>query len=195
MSQNTPIPCAHCGGKAELGGYTRRQFGGFYVGCTLCDASIGKNNIGDGEAGGTVEDHVFESEQEAIAAWNRRVVPTATGLNAFIDQIQRLLERSKACANNPANAQKEDYYNGQSHGIEVVLDALKDVMADAFKLSPNELKEARSAFELMIYKTTGWTIESCYRTETNDYHQETILNPAWQKFQKDWVKYKAQVEK
>jgi hypothetical protein len=57
------------------------------------------------------------------------LVPVETELNAFIEQTQRLLERSKACAVNPKNASKTDYYNGQSHGIEMVLDALKDVIA------------------------------------------------------------------
>ena len=115
------------------------------------------------------------------------LVPVETELNAFIEQTQRLLERSKACGVNPKNASKKDYYNGQSHGIEMVLDGLKDVISDALKLSPEELQEARKAFELMIYKTTGWTIEPCYRPETNDYHQATILNPDWQKFQNEWA--------
>lgn len=57
------------------------------------------------------------------------LVPVETELNAFIEQTQRLLERSNACGVNPKNASKTDYYNGQSHGIEMVLDGLKDVIA------------------------------------------------------------------
>lgn len=52
-------------------------------------------------------------------------------LNAFIVQTKRQLELSRACANNPDNALKKDYYTGHCHGIEMVLDALKDVIKDS----------------------------------------------------------------
>lgn len=69
------LQCPFCGGKAALNGFKRTQFGGYFVECNICYANVGKNFCGDGEAGGTVEDHSFDTESEAIAAWNRRSVP------------------------------------------------------------------------------------------------------------------------
>ena len=60
------------------------------------------------------------------------LVPAGLDLDSFIEQTQQLLEKSKACAVNPDNRHKSEFYTGQSHGIEIVLDALRDVISDAF---------------------------------------------------------------
>lgn len=84
------------------------------------------------------------------------LVPAGLDLNAFIEQTQQLLEKSKACTVNPENSHKSEFYTGQSHGIEIVLDALKDVISDTAMnhgwISVNERLPEQNSTYLCYFK-------------------------------------------
>lgn len=72
-------PCPFCGGKPELGSYSR--FGNWIVVCSKCEA----------------ETQIYETEQEAIEAWNTRQVEDE--LNKEIKRLREALESIKEMAN------------------------------------------------------------------------------------------------
>jgi Lar family restriction alleviation protein len=58
-------PCPFCGGKAETYDY---YFNEWYIGCVECSCDLG----------------VFDTKEEAIEAWNKRVPPTIKDIEEYI---------------------------------------------------------------------------------------------------------------
>ena len=63
------LPCPFCGSPGSIGGYTNDSHG-FYATCSSveCYVSVGESYDRD-----AMPDHMFRTEEEAVAAWNRRI--------------------------------------------------------------------------------------------------------------------------
>lgn len=93
----TLLPCPFCGGTAKLEGRDKVKLFGFgtYTGawcvkCTVCKCSVGKHEIPD-QYTELQPYHDFDTESEAIAAWNRRADQDT--LNKAVKLIDELLEK------------------------------------------------------------------------------------------------------
>lgn len=68
-----PLPCPFCGGDAAVRGDSRD---GFYVACSTIDCLVCLGERYDRDA---MPDHCFRTEEDAIAAWNKRAPTHGAG--------------------------------------------------------------------------------------------------------------------
>ena len=69
MTVSELLPCAFCGGEAQIVGDERY---GFCVVCAASDCTVAMGESYDRDA---MPDHQFRTPDDAIAAWNRRTPP------------------------------------------------------------------------------------------------------------------------
>lgn len=94
---DTLKPCPFCGGKPELGSYGKSR--NWIVVCSKCE----------------VETKIYETEHEAVKAWNAR--PIEDELNDEIKHLREVLERIKEVSNYMSASETTIYDSIGIHNI------------------------------------------------------------------------------
>lgn len=103
------LPCAHCGGEGRLVSdfpgrdHDKENCCTAFVRCVKC---LAQTDIADSCAAN------FNTEANAIEAWNRRVTPTQSSIKAASDEIKRLIGRlHQMCSQEGCDGEPYDEIN------------------------------------------------------------------------------------